>query len=389
MRLGIDNLVDNSFKQIRGLNIGLYTNISSCDSRLKPIIAIFTQQKKFKLRAIFTPEHGLYGAVQDQERVRDFLFCRNKKICVYSLYNKTTTPDLNALKKLDALIVDIQDIGARYYTFVWSAIILITEMAKLKKPVIILDRPNPLNGITVQGPVLEKDFSSFVGLYPVPIRHGLTIGEMCNLINQEFNIGAEISIVNLSGWKRRQYFDDLKLYWTPPSPNMPSLETALVYPGMCLLEGTNISEGRGTTRPFEIFGAPWIEPYHFIKSLEQENLPAVKFRPLKFIPTFGKYHYKLCGGAQMYITDRTKFDPIVTGLAVIAVAKKLYPNKFKWRKPPYEFEQDKLPFDILVGNSWIRKAIEQNRTIKDMKKNWQTALNKFKTLRKKYLIYPQ
>lgn len=332
------------------------------------------------------PEHGLYAAIQDQIR-QDGYYDKERDIEISSLYGRTLRPDMDMLKKIDILVIDLQDIGTRYYTFLWSAILMIKCMALLEKKVIILDRPNPLNGRTVQGPVLESGYSSFVGLFAIPVRHGMTIGELCNLINKEFKIGAQIEIIKMKDWMRKFYYDDTDLCWIPPSPNMPSFDTALVYPGLCLLEGTNVSEGRGTTRPFEIFGAPWIDPFCFVEAIKKRNISWVNFRPTYFVPTFNKYRGRLCGGAQIYVMNRERFDPFSTGLEIIRTIKNLYPSKFKWRKPPYEFEKKRLPIDILLGNSWIREAIEINRSIASMKKRWEQDLNRFKRMRKKYLLY--
>ena len=384
--LGINNLISSRFSPLIDSRIGLCANISSCDSHLRPTLTIFSQVKRIKLKVVFTPEHGLYEALQDQIKAYDY-YDKQKKIIIYSLYGQSPIPAADILKNIDILVIDLQDIGTRYYTFVWSAILIIEQMAELKKKIFILDRPNPLNGETVQGPVLEPKFISFVGLYPVPIRHGMTIGELCNLINKELKIGAEIEVIKMKGWSRQYYYPDTGLCWTYPSPNMPSFETAIVYPGMCLLEGTNVSEGRGTTKPFEIFGAPWIDPSTFVETINKKKLPGLNFRPTYFIPTFNKFKNKLCGGAQIYITSKKRFDPVSMGLEIIKTIKNLYPDKFKWRKPPYEFEKHKLPFDILIGNSWIREAIEKNKSITSIKKTWQRDLNKFKKIRKNYLLY--
>lgn len=386
MYSGINTLIFNKFKPLIGARVGLCTNISSCDSYMRPTIQLFSRDKTLKLKAVFAPEHGLYGALQDQVKADDH-YDKDKKIKVYSLYGRKLAPDINILKNIDTLVIDLQDIGSRYYTFLWSALLMIKQMAKLKKKTFILDRLNPLNGDTVQGPVLEPEFSSFVGLYPIPIRHGMTIGELCNLINNEFNLGAEIKIIKMKSWLRRYYFSDSELPWTVPSPNMPTFRTALVYPGMCLLEGTNISEGRGTTNPFEIFGAPWIDPFCFVKTIKSKKITGVNFRPTYFMPTFNKYKSKLCGGAQIYVINIKKFNPVTMGLEIIKTIKNLYPDKFKWQKPPYEYERHKLPFDILVGNSWIRRAIEKNKSIASIKNRWDQDLSKFKKVRKKYLIY--
>jgi uncharacterized protein YbbC (DUF1343 family) len=366
MLLGIDVLVANHFKSLNGMKVGLCTNSSACNSQLQPTMILFQQQQNFTLDVVFTPEHGLFGALQDQKKSFDF-FDKKKNIKIHSLYGKRLAPDSAVIKKLDCIVIDLQDIGSRYYTFLWSTVLLIQQCALLKKKIIILDRPNPLNGVTLEGPVLEPDFSSFVGLYSIPVRHGLTLGELCTFINAEFKLSADITVVKMKLWQRCYYFDDTKLPWTIPSPN--------------------ISEGRGTTRPFEIAGAPWIDPFLLIASLKKGKLPGVQVRPIFFIPTFNKYKNELCGGLHIYVRNRKKFNSVVTGLTIIKTIKNLYPKKFAWREPPYEFEKKKLPFDILIGNAWVREAMIRTESIVAIRKKWITGLTEFKKAREKYLLY--
>lgn len=384
MHLGIDILITSKFKALRKKRIALLTHIPATDSTLVPTINHFVNSKIIDTKLIFAPEHGLFSALQDQIFVKNQ---QQKNIPIVSLYGTRLCPPLKILRAIDIVVIDLVDIGTRYYTFIWSAILLIKKIAELRKKIIVLDRPNPLNGITMQGPVLEAKFSSFVGLYPLPVRHGMTIGELCNMINRESKFNADITIIKMEGWKRMFYFPDCGLYWTVPSPNMPSFETASVYPGMCLLEGTNVSEGRGTTRPFEIFGAPWIDGEILVKELRQKKIRGVEFRPLKFIPTFHKYQGMVCGGAQVYVTDLKTFDPVCLGLEIVSTIRNLYPKNFAWRRPPYEFEKKKMPFDILIGNSWIREAIEKGRPVSLMKRRWSKDLELFKRMRKRYLFY--
>ena len=383
--LGIDRLVADNFKPMKGMKIGLLSNIACCDSKLRPTISLFESTAKIYLKAIFAPEHGFYGALQDQVKARDSLYGRRVKI--HSLYDIRRKPEPDALRSVDALAIDLIDIGARYYTFTWSAMLLIQEAARLGRKVFILDRPNPLNGVTVQGPLVESGYESFVGLYSIPIRHGMTIAELCIMLCRENGIGADIHVIKTTGWRRKHHADETHLIWTVPSPNMPHYSTALVYPGMCLLEGTNVSEGRGTTRPFETFGAPWIDSNQLTRALQKSNVSGANFRPAHFIPTFNKYCGELCGGVHIYVTNRKKFKPVLAGLELIRILIRLYPRKFQWRKPPYEFEKEKMPFDILVGNSWIRRALENGNTVAAIQKRWHTALENFKSLRRRYLYY--
>lgn len=386
MHLGIDNLVQSRFKILHGARIGLCANYSACDSHLHPTICLFTQAKNIKLRALFAPEHGLFGALQDQVPADDF-YDKTRKITVYSLYNQALADEAKIKKGIDCLVIDLLDVGSRYYTFLWSAMLIIEQMERLGKKVFILDRPNPLNGKRVEGPVLAKDHISFVGLYPIPIRHGMTMAELCSMIAYEMWCKAEIEVIPMKGWSREWSFPETGLPWTVPSPNMPLYETARVYPGMCLFEGTNISEGRGTTRPFEQFGAPWIDAELLTDVLQKKSIPGVGFRPAYFIPTFSKYAGKLCKGAHVYVTQEKVFDPVIAGLEIISTIRYLYLKKFKWRKPPYEFEKKRMPFDILIGNSWVRQAIENNDSISTIKAQWQDGLKEFKQRRKKHLLY--
>ena len=306
---------------------------------------------------------------------------------VLSLYGRQRKPPLNSLKRLDAIVIDLPDIGARYYTFLWSAMLMIEQAAHAQKRVFILDRPNPLNGMTVQGPLIDPGYKSFVGLYSIAVRHGMTIGELCTMLNEQNGLGADVKVIRMRGWQRNQYMGNSKRPWTIPSPNMPYFSTALVYPGMCLLEGTNVSEGRGTTRPFEIFGAPWIDSYRLAAELSKQRISGVRFRPTYFTPTFHKYQRMLCAGIHIYVENCNTFNPVTTGLKIIRSIKKLFPRKFRWRKPPYEFEREKMPFDILIGNSWIRKAIDNATTTNTIQKRWQPDLKKFKKIRNKHLLY--
>ncbi len=384
--LGIDRLIIRQFRPLDGARVGLCTNFPCCDSTLTPTMTVFSRQKKTNLRIIFAPEHGLYAALQDQVKAPDY-YDKKKGIMISSLYGSRRWADIDLLQKIDVLVIDLQDIGTRYYTYLWSALMLIQEVAMLEKEVLILDRPNPLSGAVVQGPVLEPEFSSFVGLFSIPVRHGMTIGELCTLINEEHRLGARIQTIRMDGWRRQYYHTETGLPWVMPSPNMPLFDTALVYPGLCLLEGTNLSEGRGTTRPFELFGAPWIDPSLLVNALSKRKIPGAAFRPAYFVPTFGKYKGKRCGGAQIYVKSRKSFRPFSTGLEIIRIVRKLYPKRFKWSRPPYEFEKKKLPIDILIGNSWIRKAIEDNRSMSSIQMRWARALNRFKRIRKRYLLY--
>jgi uncharacterized protein YbbC (DUF1343 family) len=282
----------------------------------------------------------------------------------------------------------MQDIGSRYYTFIWTMELCMQACMETGKPVVVLDRPDPLGGIITEGPVLEMPYASFVGQRPMPVRHGMTIAEIAAYLKNEFYPSLEFHIIPMKGWKRKMLFDETGLPWVLPSPNMPTLDTALVYPGMCLLEATNISEGRGTTRPFEIFGAPFVDAEMLAEKLKSFKLPGVIFRSMYFQPTFQKHAGKLCGGTQIHVTDRNRFKPFKTGCAVLKAVYDLYPDSFKWKQPPYEYETEKMPIDILAGTDRFRKDIESGKKLQYMEEWWSEQCSKFnKTVRNKYLIY--
>lgn len=313
---------------------------------------------------------------------------RKTGLPVYSLYGHARKPGPAMLKDIDAMVIDMQDIGSRYYTFIWTMDLCMEACREINKSVIILDRPNPIGGHITEGPVLDSAFTSFVGQRPVPIRHGMTIGEIGTYLKNEFYPSLDLHIIPMNNWQRKMWFDKTGLPWIMPSPNMPSLDTATLYPGMCLLEGTNLSEGRGTTRPFEIFGAPFIDPDLLVMRLKEFSLPGVIFRPMFFQPTFQKHAGRLCGGAQIHVINREKFRPFKTGVAVLKAMHDLYPEDFRWKQPPYEYETEKMPIDILAGTDRLRLDIETGEKLDRMEKLWREECAKFnREFRKKYLMY--
>jgi uncharacterized protein YbbC (DUF1343 family) len=292
------------------------------------------------------------------------------------------------LKDIDVMVVDMQDVGSRYYTFIWTMELCMQACLENNKSVVILDRPNPIGGHITEGPVLNMNYTSFVGQRMLPVRHGMTIGEIGNYLRNEFYPSLDFHVISMKGWKRKIWFDDTELPWVLPSPNMPTLDTAIVYPGMCLLEGTMLSEGRGTTRPFEIFGAPFINPDILIKRLYEFKLKGVIFRPMYFQPTFQKHAGNLCGGSQIHITDREKFKPFKTAVAIIKAIHDLYPDNFQWKQPPYEYETEKMPIDILAGTDRLRNDIENGASLNKMEEWWSEECSEFNRLiRRNYLIY--
>ncbi len=342
--------------------------------------------KDVNLRRLFAPEHGITGAAQDLVLVgheKDPL----TGLPVMSLYGRPLDPDPRVLEGLDALIVDLQDVGARYYTYNWTMALAMKAAARANLPVIVLDRPNPLGGERLEGNWPEAGWSSFVGLYPLPIRHGMTMGELAGYLNDRHELGCDLTVVPMLGWRRGMAWEDTGLPWVAPSPNMPTPDTARVYPGGCLVEGTNLSEGRGTTRPFEWIGAPYLDGPRLARALERRGLPGVRFRPVGFEPAFHKWKSQRCGGVQIHVTDAARFKPFAAYLALIAEARRQAPRHFRWRRPPYEFERVRLPMDLLCGGPGIRRAIERGVSLARLETSWRPDLARFARARRPYLLY--
>jgi uncharacterized protein YbbC (DUF1343 family) len=383
---GLEVLVRRQRSLLRGQRVALVAHQASIDSRYHHAIPLLHEMRGVRLRTLLAPEHGLWGAPQDHiwiDGTRD----PATGLPVWSLYGARREPSDAMLEKLDAVVIDLQDVGSRYYTFIWTMALVMRACARRGVRVVVLDRPNPLGGAILEGNVADPTFASFVGLYPLAIRHGLTIGEIAGYLNEHHGIGCRLTVVPMRGWRRRMLWEDTDLPWVPPSPNMPTLDTALVYPGGCLIEGTNLYEGRGTTRPFEWIGAPYLDADRYAAALERERLPGVRFRPARFQPTFHKWAGKLCGGVQIHVTDAARFKPFLTGLAEIAVARRLAPRGFAWRRPPYEFERKRMPIDILCGTDTIRRAIEKGTPLPSIERAWQRDLERWKRLRAGYLLY--
>src|SRR5712692_1257152 len=383
---GLDVLLGRLRTLLDGQSVGLLCHSASVTADLTPAAEALMRLKGVKLRRLFAPEHGITGAAQDLVLVgheRDPL----TGLPVMSLYGKRLDSEPRALDGLDALVIDLQDVGARYYTYNWTMVLAMQAAARVNLPVIVLDRPNPLGGERLEGNWPEAGWGSFVGLYPLPIRHGMTMGELAGYLNDTHALRCDLTVVPMLGWKRGMLWEDTGLPWVAPSPNMPTPDTARVYPGGCLIEGTNLSEGRGTTRPFEWIGAPWLDGHRYANGLNALGLPGVAFRPARFEPTFHKWAGRVCEGVQVHVTDRGRFKPFLAGLAEMAVARRQAPRHFRWRRPPYEFERRRLPIDILLGTDAIRRALERGAPLGALERAWQRDLARWAHRRAPYRLY--
>ncbi|QYF80886.1 DUF1343 domain-containing protein [Brevibacterium sp. PAMC21349] len=375
---GIEVLLKEEKNVLSGKKVGLITNPTGIDSKLTSIVDLLHDDPDINLTALFGPEHGVRGDAQAGASV-EYYIDEKTGLPVYSLYGKTKKPTPEMLKDVEVLVFDIQDVGTRYYTYIYTMAYAMEAARENDIPFIVLDRPNPQGGESVDGPVLEPEFSSFVGLYPIPLKHGMTVGELATLFNKEFKIGADLKVIKMKGWKRDMDYDDTGLPFVLPSPNMPTVSTTFVYPATGLIEGTNVSEGRGTTKPFELIGAPYINSDELAGKLNALRLPGVKFRAASFTPTFSKHAGKLSHGVEIYITDREEFKAVPTGLHIIKTIQDLYPGDFEFLAANN--------FNLLIGNGWIMSRIKAGSTVNEILKEYQVRQDAFKKVRKNYLLY--
>jgi uncharacterized protein YbbC (DUF1343 family) len=385
VRLGSDLLL--SSPRLHGTRVGIICNHASVDRGLHHIVDRLAAADDVRLAAIFGPQHGFRSDVQDNMIETPHRDDPSRRVPIYSLYSETREPTAEMLEGVDVLVVDLQDIGARIYTYIYTMANCLRACARHRVPVIVCDRPNPINGIDVEGALLEPGFESFVGQFAIPMRHGMTIGELARLFNEHFKLGALLEVVRMEGWSRGMYADQTGLPWVMPSPNIPTLESAVVYPGTVLFEGTMLSEGRGTTRPFELVGAPWIEAERFAREMNARTLPGVHFRPAVFEPTFQKHAKHPCGGCQIHVLDRAAFKPVLTGVALIDAFRREDPARFEWRQPPYEYEDKKFPIEILSGSQALREQVESGMDARAIAESWQEDEALFRKVREPYLLY--
>jgi len=385
VRLGSDVLLGTH--HLRGARVGIVCNHASVDHAFRHVVDRLIDEPGVELAAIFGPQHGFRSDVQDNMIETPHRDDPARRVPVYSLYSDTREPTAEMLRGLDVLVIDLQDIGARIYTYIYTMANCLRAAARHGVHVIVCDRPNPIGGRRLEGAALVTGFESFVGQFPIPMRHGMTIAELARLFNDHFSIGATLEVVPMERWERSMYWDQTRLPWVMPSPNMPTLDTAIVYPGTVLFEGLTLSEGRGTTRPFEIVGAPWIDADRFAEAMNELDLPGVYFRPAVFQPTFQKHAQQTCGGCQIHVLQRDDFRPVLTGVALIHTFRRFDPNRFAWRPPPYEYEHHKAPIDILAGSDVLRRQIETDTSLQAIAASWIGDEAEFDRIRRPYLLY--
>jgi uncharacterized protein YbbC (DUF1343 family) len=385
--LGIEKLCGSDFKAIKGARVGLVCNQASVDRNLQHSADMMASLEGIELKALFGPQHGIRGDVQDNMVETPHDFDAETGVPVYSLYSETREPTQQMLQDLDVIVCDLQDVGCRIYTFVYTIANCMRAAKRFGKKVIVCDRPNPVNGVAVEGNVLETEYASFVGQFPIPTRHGMTAGELARMFNERWGIGCELEVVKMDGWSRDFWFDRTGLWWVQPSPNIPTLDSATVFPGTVHLEGTRMSEGRGTTRPFEIVGAPYVKAGEFARRLNSYGLPGVYFRPSNFLPTFQKHAGTVCGGVQIHVAEREQFEPVKTGVAILRVCMDLYADDFQWKEPPYEYVFDRNPFDVIAGTDELRKALERGDSLEKIVDSWKQGEATFEEERSPFLLY--
>jgi len=381
--LGLESLAEDT-ASLAGQRLGLVVSPASVDADLNSTIERLRAIPALRLTALFGPEHGVRGDAQAGELVENTVD-HVTGLPMFSLYGATKQPTADMLADVDTLVFDLQDVGLRFYTYLSTLVYVMQAAAQYGKRVVVLDRPNPLNGVSLAGGLVDASFTSFVGLVPVAMRYGLTAGEIAQYLKAELSIHCDLHIIPMRGWQRSMWHDDTGLPFVPPSPNIPTLDSLVAYAGTCLIEGTNLSEGRGTTRPFEIIGAPYIDAHTLAQQLNSRDLPGVRFRPVYFTPTFSKYQGETCGGVQLYVNDRAQFDPVRTTLLLIADVKQRYPDQFAWRDPWAAGSH--RPIDLLSGSMQLRQHLDADGEIDALLSHWQNERADFELRRTLYYLY--
>jgi uncharacterized protein YbbC (DUF1343 family) len=382
---GLERLCQNPIKLAKDCRIGLLANPASVDSQFNHAAYLINRLYPGQLKALFSPQHGFYAEKQDNMIESDHGMDADLGIPVFSLYSATRKPEREMMELIDLMIIDIQDVGTRVYTFIYTISYCLEAAALSGTRVIILDRPNPLGGVKVEGNILEKKCSSFVGRYEIPMRHGLTVGEFAQFINKTQNIGADLEVIPMENWNRNMLFESTKLPWIAPSPNLPTPASATVYPGQVIFEGTNISEGRGTTQPFELFGAPFISSRKILELVEKKISGAV-LRSVCFQPCSGKWQDRVCKGFQIHVTQET-YRPYLTSLLLLQAIIHLWPDEFQWKLPPYEYEFKRRPIDLILGNKTLANIIENMEDLGNIADGWKKEEAEFKDLSSQFWLY--
>jgi uncharacterized protein YbbC (DUF1343 family) len=386
IKLGIDTLISSAPAWLRGARLGLLANQASVDGLLR-----HTRDRLLaagaRLTALFAPQHGYFGLLQANMVESDDSIDAQLEIPVFSLYGKSRRPSAEMLAEIDILLIDLQEAGTRVYTFGTTLALCLEAARDHDVRVVVLDRPNPLGGLRIEGNLLDMERRSFVGYFPIPMRHGLTMAEMALLYNEAFGIGARLEICLMQGWQRGMLYRQTGLYWVPPSPNLPTPESAMVYPGQVALEGTNLSEGRGTTTPFEVWGSPYLDIDRIMARLAAEELPGVILRPAYFQPTFDKWAGRPCAGFQLHPTDPEKYRPYATSLRLIQAVLATHPENFAWSPPPYEYEFRHLPIEIILGSPQLHRHLEQGVPVEELERSWEPQLHDFRRCCTPYLRY--
>ena len=381
LRLGLDRFLEKDFEQYKGKRIGLVTNMTGVNEHLESTIDLFHEHPDIELTALFGPEHGIRGDAKEGEGVASFTDDMTG-LPVFSLYGDTRKPTEEMMTNVDVMVFDLQDIGSRYYTYIYTMAHVMEACQAYGKKLIVLDRPNPISGQALEGNLVEEEVRSFIGLFPIPNRHGMTVGELAKMFKDEFSYDCDLTVIPMDGWTRDMYFDDTGLLWVPPSPNTTTLDMMVLYPGTCLVEGTNLSEGRGTTKPFEWVGAPFINGQEVARAFNQKKMPGVLARPISFTPTYQKYEGELCHGVQIHLTDRHAVHALKTGVALIEVIASLYPDQFEFT----ESKPDRYFFDLLAGTKQLKQAIWNQQT-DSFFDDCEQQLTIFNQTRQTYLMY--
>ncbi len=387
IKTGLENLLKSPPGSLDGKKLGLLCNPASVGPCLTSAAELIARDSRFDLRVLFSPQHGFFSEKQDNMIESDHITDPLTRLKVYSLYGAVRKPEKEMFDDIDVLLIDLLDVGTRVYTFIYTISYCMEAAREHGVEIVILDRPNPVGGTAIEGNILEPEYASFVGRYPIPMRHGMTVGELATLFNEHFNIGCDLSVIPMTGWERDMYYEDTGLVWVLPSPNLPTSRAAMVYPGQVIWEGTNVSEARGTTMPFDMVGAPYIDQDRLLEFMGGREIPGVLLRPVSFEPTSNKWAGNPCRGFQLHVTDRNRYNSYGVSLKLFQGIMKLHRDAFEYKQPPYEYEYEKLPMDLILGSRDIRKRIEAMESIDELEASWKDGLEKFGQVREKFFIY--